>query len=47
MDLQDVGWKGTDSLGSGLGQEAGACECGNETSCSIKCGGGGITTSYA
>jgi hypothetical protein len=26
MDLQDVGWKGMDSFGSGMGQEAGACE---------------------
>ena len=41
MDLQDVGWKGMDSFGSGLGQEADACECGNEPSGSIKRGGGG------
>ena len=29
---------GLDWAGTGQGQVADACECGNETSCSIKCG---------
>jgi hypothetical protein len=29
---------GLDRTGSGLGQVAGTCECGNELSVSIKCG---------
>ena len=29
---------GVDRAGSGKGQVAGTCECGNETSGSIKCG---------
>jgi hypothetical protein len=29
---------GLDSSGSGYGQVAGSCECGNEPSASIKCG---------
>ena len=29
---------GVDRAGSGLGQLAGTCECGNEPSCSIKYG---------
>jgi hypothetical protein len=27
-----------DCSGSGHGQVAGACQCGNETSCFVKCG---------
>jgi hypothetical protein len=40
MDLQEVGCGGTgpDRAGSGQGQVAGTCECGNEPSGSIKCG---------
>jgi hypothetical protein len=39
MDLQDVGWGyGLDRAGSGQGQVAGTCECGDELSGSIKCG---------
>ena len=33
------GGHGLDRSGSGQGQVAGACECGNELSGSIKCGG--------
>jgi len=40
MDLQDVGCvgNGLDRAGSGEGQVAGTCECGNVPSGSIKCG---------
>ena len=39
MDLQEVGWgHGLDLSGSGKGQLADACECGNEPSGSVKCG---------
>ena len=40
MDLQDVGCGGygVDRAGSGLGQVVGTCECGNESSGSIKYG---------
>jgi len=40
MDLQEVGCgeHGLDLSGSGQGQVAGTCECGNESSGSIKCG---------
>jgi len=40
MDPQDVGSGeyGLDRAGSGWGQVAGTCECGNELSGSIKCG---------
>ena len=40
MDLQEVGCGGygLDRAGSGEGQVAGTCECGNEHSGSIKCG---------
>ena len=40
MDLQEEGcWgHGLDRSESGWGQVAGACECGNEPSGSIKCG---------
>jgi hypothetical protein len=40
MDLQEVGGTcgGLDGVGSGSGQVAGTCECGNELSGSIKCG---------
>jgi len=38
MDLQEVGCGGLDRAGSGQGQVAGTCECGNESSGSIKCG---------
>jgi hypothetical protein len=31
-------WPGLDEAGSGLGQVAGTCECGNEPLGSIKCG---------
>jgi hypothetical protein len=33
------GGDGPDRAGSGCGQVAGSCECGNENSGSIKCGG--------
>jgi hypothetical protein len=38
-DLQEVGglW-GLDVVGSGYGQVAGTCECGNELTGSVKCG---------
>ena len=40
MDLQEVGCGGygLDQAGSGKGQVAGTCECGNEPSGSMKCG---------
>ena len=40
MNLQEVGCGGIDldRAGSGEGQVAGTCECGNELSGSIKCG---------
>jgi hypothetical protein len=39
MNLKEVGQEyGMDSVGSGQGQVAGTCECGNEHSGSIKCG---------
>jgi len=40
MELQDEGWggHGPDRAGSGQGQVAGTCECGNEPSGSINCG---------
>ena len=40
MDIQEVGmWGcGLDGAGSGYGQMAGTCECGNESSGSIKRG---------
>jgi hypothetical protein len=39
MYLREVGWgQGLDRFGSGWGQVAGSCECGNEPSGSIKCG---------
>ena len=31
-------WYGLDRAGSGQGQVAGTCECGNEPSGSLKCG---------
>jgi len=39
MDLWEVGggWR-LDGVGSGQGQMAGTCECGNELSGSVKCG---------
>ena len=39
MDLGEVGggWR-LDGVGSGQGQMAGTCECGNELSGSVKCG---------
>ena len=37
MDLQEVGCEGLDWIYLTPGQVAGACECGNETSDSIKC----------
>jgi len=39
MDLQEVrcGGPGLDRAGSGQGQMAGTCECGDEPSASIKC----------
>ena len=40
MNFQEVGCEGygLDRAGSGYGQGAGTCECGNEPSGSIKCG---------
>jgi hypothetical protein len=40
MNLQELAWGGMDWVfsDSGQGQVAGACECGNEPSGSIKCG---------
>jgi hypothetical protein len=39
MDLRQVGWgHGLDASGFGWGQVRSCCECGNEPSCSIKCG---------
>ena len=39
MDRREVGWEdGQDRSGSGKGQVAGCCECGNEPSGSIQCG---------
>ena len=40
MDLQEVGCGGCglDRTDSGYGQVSGTCECGNESSGSIKCG---------
>ena len=40
IDLQEVGCGGIglDRSGSGKGQVAGTCECGDEPSGSIKCG---------
>ena len=38
MDLQEVGCGGLDGSGSGQGQVAGTCECGEELAGSIKCG---------
>jgi hypothetical protein len=39
MDLQEVGWRGMDWIDVGQDRQvAGAFECGNETSGSIKCG---------
>ena len=40
MDLQEVGSGDVDRIehGSGYGQVADACDCGNESSGSIKCG---------
>jgi len=40
MDLQEVGCGGCglDRAGSGQGQLAGTCDCGDEPSRSIKCG---------
>ena len=40
MDLQEEGCGGADWIkpGSEYGQEAGTCECGDETSGSVKCG---------
>jgi hypothetical protein len=41
IDLQAVGWgHGLDRSGSGQGQVAGCCECGNEPLGFIKLGGG-------
>jgi hypothetical protein len=37
IEKWDVG-NGLDRSGSGQGQVAGCCECGNEPSCPIKCG---------
>ena len=39
MDLQEVGCEGygLDRAGSGQGQMAGICKCGNELSGSMKC----------
>ena len=36
--IYNEGVWGLDGVGSGQGQLAGACEYGNEISCSIKCG---------
>jgi hypothetical protein len=40
MDLREVGWwgHGLDRSGSGLGQVAGCCECGNEFLGCLTCG---------
>ena len=40
MDVQEVGCGGygLDGAGSGQGQVAGTCECGNEPSGPMKCG---------
>jgi hypothetical protein len=39
IDLQEMGWgHGLDGAGSGQGQVAGACECGNELPGSINVG---------
>ena len=39
MDLQEMAWgHGLVLSGSGQGQVAGCCECGNEPSVSIQCG---------
>ena len=39
VDLQEEGWgHGLDGAGSRWGQVAGTGECGNEPSCSLKCG---------
>ena len=39
MDIRKAGsGHGVDRSGSGCGQVAGCCECGNELSSSIKCG---------
>ena len=39
MDLRELGWgHGLNRCGSGLGQMAGCCEYGNESSGSMKCG---------
>ena len=39
LDLQEVGWgHGLDLPGSGQGQVADTCKCGNEPTGSIKCG---------
>ena len=39
MDLQEVGYGAMDWIdGSGYGQVAGTCDCGNEPSGSVKCG---------
>jgi hypothetical protein len=36
--VQEVGWQGMDRSGSVSGQMVGSCECGNESSGSIKYG---------
>ena len=39
INIRKVGWKhGVDSYGSGQGQVASSCECGNELSGCIECG---------
>jgi hypothetical protein len=39
MNVREVGWgHGLDQSGSGYGQVAGSCECGDEHSGSVKCG---------
>jgi len=40
MDLQEVGWGGMGWIDVAKDRDKGAraCECGNEPSCSIKCG---------
>jgi hypothetical protein len=39
MDLREVGWEhGLDRSGSGQGQLAGSCKCGNELYGFVKCG---------